>query len=203
MRTLLLAGLVGISAASGGCAFIDRTTDLTYTRNLKVPSGSGTVHIAQPTDKAIKRNKDGKVIIGPVRNGYSMYTADVLATSSVTEWVANAYVEELTAGGFKPTVVDKLPPGCPRGMEIEIQRVWVDLDMGFWTLGALGEVSCRVRLYRNGQLEKELQLDAQGQGPRALASMPEALYKESLKEALRAGLRETMPIVADTLRETR
>lgn len=201
MRTSLLAGLVALSFVLGGCAFIDRTTDLAYTRNLKVPSGSGEVYIVQPVDKGLKHNKAGQVVLGPVRNGYGMYTANVLSTTSVPEWIAQAYVVELTAGGFQPKLVPKLPAGC-RGIEIDVQKVWGDLDVGFITIGALGEVNYRVRLYCNGQLEKELQVDALGQGPRAAVAMPETLYHDSLKEALRAATRETMPIVAQTFRET-
>lgn len=203
MRVVFFTALLGLSTALGGCAFIDRSTDLPYSRNLQVPKGSGVVYIAQPTAKSLERDKNGQVIIGPVRNGYGMHTANVLTTSSVPQWIANAYATELTAGGFEPKIVDKLPPGCSRGIEIDIQKVYSDLDMGFWTIGALGEVNFRLQLYCNGQLEKVLQVDSQGQGPRAAAAMPDTLYRDSLKESLRAATRESMPIIAQTLRETK
>lgn len=184
-----------------GCAFVDRTTDLTYYRNLKTPKGTGVVYLATPTEEGMKRDKNGQTIIGPVRNGYGMWTANVLTSTPVTQWVGNAYITELSAAGYETKSVDKLPPSCPMGIEICVEKAWGDLDMGFFTIGALGEVTYRIRLYSKGQLEKEIRVEGLGQGPRAAAAMPDTLYKDSLTIALRAATKETMPLITKTFQE--
>jgi hypothetical protein len=90
-----------VTATASGCAFGDRHVALQYP-----PPPDGAPLLARAPRPGITivvhRFTDSRPVsrIGEVSNGFGMHTADVLAESDVTAWVAQAIARDLTAAGY-------------------------------------------------------------------------------------------------------
>lgn len=79
------------------CAFGNRHVTLNF-QDTETPSASNDkiIVLAPFTDQRADRK-----IVGEVRNGYGMHTADVIADNSVEDWITNAVKTRLEKNGYK------------------------------------------------------------------------------------------------------
>ena len=212
--------IVAVSGV-GGCALIDQKVPLKYAHQsahatparsavastgnaageVKLSSNPGaapsagqlTIMIARPAEPALQRNKNNQPIVGVVRNSYGMETATSITQDSIPEWIAGAFATELNAAGYAAQVVEKLPPGCARGLELDITRVWVDQDPGWWTVGGLGDVQFKMTVVRNGQPVEQIELTGKGQHRGAFGdTTPKA---RALEKALQQCIQRALPYI--------
>ena len=102
VRSAIFASFVVLTI---GCAFGNRKVDLTYppkdygqyTVDPQLSQKLGIKKIALVV--VDKRSGDPKVV-GAVRNGFYMRTADVVTEDKVQAWVAKAFTQELQRSGF-------------------------------------------------------------------------------------------------------
>jgi hypothetical protein len=113
-----------------------------------------------------------------------MTTADVVSENSVADWVAGALKAELDASGFDATLVDRLPAKVERGLEIYIDDVSVETDIGFFTVGDLSHVKLLVRVWKGSHKIKEFRVQSYG-NPRHFASGWASNKARSLETALK------------------
>jgi hypothetical protein len=144
--------LLAISFTFAGCAFGTRDSLLRYPPQ----SEAGAVPTAQaattPEPKkaeivlvAFNDQRQDKRLIGTVRNGFYMRTADVVATNSVPEWVFEATKNELNKAGY--TVISKVEgPQTQAILSGDIVNVFCD---AYFTYN--GQVSLHVKLNKNGK----------------------------------------------------
>ncbi|MEA2734732.1 MAG: hypothetical protein QOE14_1183, partial [Humisphaera sp.] len=77
-----------------------------------------------------------------------------------------------------------------RGIELEISRIWVDQDPGWWTVGGIADLQLKMTIIRNGAPVQQVELIGKGQhrgafgdtGPKAIAL--EKALKQSVQKAL-------------------
>jgi hypothetical protein len=112
MRTLVKLRLTAIifgGFLASACAFGDRTAHLQYppeqSADGPVVSSAKAMEAPQPGSKVIvvRRLDDlrhDKRIVGEVRNGWGMRTADVIVQNDVADWATGAVVVELKKAGF-------------------------------------------------------------------------------------------------------
>lgn len=186
--TLILA----ITLILGGCAFGTRNTTLQY----QPQSEDDTISTAQaatlPASKKaeislgtfIDQRKD-KNIVGTVRNGWGMRTADVVATNDVTEWISNAIKIELTTAGY--SVVEK-PLESQAILSGDITNVFCDMYLTYE-----GSVSLYVKLFRDGNEMLSKLYVGNGSTGVAWAGTAEA-FGQSLSMALSDALKQ---LIAD------
>ncbi|MFH1798512.1 MAG: hypothetical protein ABH844_04120 [Candidatus Omnitrophota bacterium] len=88
------------SIMASGCAFGTRRPKLEYSAITPVCSQKD-VRIRVEKISDVRPDKD---VIGNVRNGFGMKTADVVTTTDIADWVTNALKLELNNAGYKVTV---------------------------------------------------------------------------------------------------
>jgi hypothetical protein len=189
-RSLCVATL-GLGLA--GCAFIDQKVALTYMPTTVSGQGSGEVAVVAPDDLELpEKDTQGKqmLVIGSVKNTFGMKTADAVTDHSVSDWITGALRMELVNSGYQPVVVDEVRRSG-KCIAFVIDRVRVDQDPGFWTVGAIGDVQLTFSLYDDGERVAEFVVESKGQGHRGVigdAATKEAAIRVALQECMREAM---------------
>jgi hypothetical protein len=186
MKSIGLLTCIFVAMFFSSCAFGTRHVTLAYPPNNYSPGYVSPAMAAklQPTKKRmilitfIDRRSDQSVI-GEVRNGYGMHTADVVATNDVTMWISNAVKSELEAVGYTILVPDSVPvkSSCP-ALTGEILTVYCRAFESYE-----GEVSFIARVQKDGKVVLDKRYTGQGSAGLNWA-MTSKGYGQSLSLAL-------------------
>lgn len=95
-KKLLVMGFMVLFVTSFGCAFGTRHITLTPMKTSLTLDASGQKASLEVTDK---RDPSLKPVVGHVKNGYGMKTAQVVADKDVSIWVRDVIAEELKRMG--------------------------------------------------------------------------------------------------------
>jgi hypothetical protein len=194
---MLLVLLAGFSVMTG-CAFGTRQVPLVYPPERasedpgpKIAKAAGTVPVAgQPiillpfTDQ-----RADKRLIGEVRNGWGMRTADVVTDRDIVDWVTRAVAMELENAGYQVVPVDRMSPfdNTPT-LTGDLVTVYCTALFSYE-----GEVSFFAKVERDGQ--ELLKKRYTGKGSAGLNwAATESSYGQSLSLALSEGIRS---LIAD------
>ena len=188
-----------VAAALAGCAFGTRQASLTYP-----PAAVEQAAVSDAVTKktTIVLNKFGdertdKSIVGTVRNGFGMRTADVVPTTEVSDWVTKAVGTELRANGYR--VVSGSPENVndPKVVAISgsVLNAFCDMYMSY-----TGQVSLltKVRKGNNEVITKHYNGD--GSAGLAVAATGE-YFAESLSLAFQDALKQLMDDLESMLPE--
>lgn len=178
--------------AFSGCAFVNQDVGLSYNPVVNASGGAGSLAIARPDCVSIQKNGKGQFVIGTVRNGWGMKTADTVTSDSPGDWLALALKTELTRAGYDVVLLESVPAASPKALAITVNRVWVDHDMGFWTVGAAAEISFRLELFRNGQKVDVLAFRETAE-PRSMVGGTAKQKGEALQTAMQACMYKAVP----------
>lgn len=189
LRTCL-AIFLALSFTFVGCAFGTREAMLQYPPQSEA-GGISTAHAAtEPELKATEillvtfndKRQDNR-LVGTVRNGFGMRTADVVAINSVPEWVSEAVKKELNNAGY--TVRTKSEGSqSPATLSGDIINVFCD---AFFTYD--GQVSLYVKLNKNDKdILSKLYIGKGSAGINLLATSDS--YAQSLALALSDALKQ-------------
>ena len=199
MRSLSLSAILTVGLMATGCAFVDQRLSLKY-----LPPPAAETRPARPTEVllAVKmdtslQRKETSYIIGTVRNGYGIKTADAITSDRIDDWVASAFSGELGRAGFAVRRLDALPPDPGRGLQVVIRKLWVEQDPGFWTIGAITDLAFVLEIYSRGQLLKSVLIEAKGDSRTMFATSSHK--EESLQKALEAAMVQAMQHVTAAL----
>ena len=114
--------LVLITVMASGCAFGTRRPTLEYTSVIPARSSNNiTLKVGQFED-----NRPDKNIVGNVRNGWGIKTADVITDTNISEWITNALKSELKNAGY--TIVDANVGNELRG---EVLKIYCDAFLNY------------------------------------------------------------------------
>jgi hypothetical protein len=112
---LSISGLIVVSGS--GCAFVDRHVRLTTYPPPAPRTDPGAAYAAARAGVPLVEivvnpftDERDKPVVGEVRNGFGMHTADVIADGSVRDWVTSAVIYELRAAGFRARSAAEGPP---------------------------------------------------------------------------------------------
>lgn len=198
MRTLpsaatLIAGTL-LSVVLAGCAFGTRHPTLTYPPAAE----SGAVPAAQAAARSAAKNvrivldpfvdqRSDKRVVGTVRNGFGMRTADVIPTNSVSGWVMQAMTMELEKNGYVVATGRSGTDGqagATAEVSGEILNVFCDMYFSY-----TGQVSLLARVSRGGK--EVLNRHFAGEGSAGIAwGATEESFAQSLALALAAALQQ-------------
>jgi Short C-terminal domain len=128
-------------------------------------------------------------MIGEVRNGYGMHTADVIADNSVAEWLTNAVTMELEKAGYKVIISDKNNSSSNFEMGGSIVEVHCTAMLTYE-----GRVTFFVQLQRNGKILLQKSYTGNGNtGVNWVAAS--ASYDSSIEAALSDAIKNLIPDV--------
>src|SRR6056297_230596 len=181
-----------------GCAFVDQKVQLTYDEQDIAKGGKGDLYLEKPQDSTnLIKNEDGYIIIGTVKNSYSMKTADCVTNDNIGDWIANSLMIELKNAGYDVYPVKHLNQNLSKGISIRILKVWVDQDTGFLTVGAISTIIYIVDVYKNGTQLASLYIEATGDKRSAFGTA--ATKGISLKKALMSSTKKAVPEIIEIL----
>ena len=184
---MLLAASVWLLS---GCAFIDQKLSLRYTpQGAPAPLGVTERVLLTTIDlEASMQRKENSVIIGNVKNGYGVKTADAVTESKVDEWILGELAADLQRRGFLVRRVEAFPAEYDAGARVILRRLWVEQDPGFWTVGAITDLSFALELYSKGHLVRKVIVSAKGDSRSMMGLSTQK--EESLEKALRAAMEQ-------------
>ena len=186
-----------------GCAFGTRQPTLIYP---PAPESSA-IPVAQAAAKPAPKNmqiilnpfidqRDDKKVVGTVRNGFGMRTADVIPTNSVPEWVMQAMKVELQNSGYVVTTgtsgSDTLP-GATAVVTGEILKVFCDMYFSY-----TGQISLLTKVSRGGKDVLNKNYSAEGSAGIAWGGTAES-YAQSLALALASAVKQFVAELDRTL----
>jgi len=182
------------AAVLSGCAFGTRQPTLSYPPPADPAAAAAAANVVPaPAKRArivladFRDERSDRTVVGTVRNGFGMRTADVVPTNSVADWVTEAVGTELRANGY--TVVRGRAENANAANDPDAVLVSGDVLNAFCDMymSYTGQVSLLAKVSR-GQHEL-LTRHYAGEGSAGLAmAATEESYAASLALALRDAL---------------
>lgn len=196
--TTLLVSLICLA----GCAFGTRNATLKYPPKAEAASMPAAHATTVPVPKNIKialvdfsdQRKDKKVV-GTMRNGLGMRTADVVAMNSVPEWVTQAIKSELESRGYSvvPVAADDNAPADNALVSGEILNVFCDMYFNY-----AGQVSLLTKVRKGGKDVLTKNYSGEGSAGVAFAGTAES-FAQSLSLALAVAVKQFVAELDGTL----
>lgn len=186
-----------------GCAFVDQRVTLTYSPINAAKGGHGDLFIVKSIDRLANTKKDNSLVIGNVKDpGYlggfgTWKTADVLTDDNVADWVTSAYITELNYAGYNVKAVNVFPDNLTKGIQITLNELFVNQDMGLTSIGAITDLKFTIDLYRDNK--KIATLDVAAKGDRRGIYVEAKSKGLSLKKALNSAIEQSVPKIIDML----
>lgn len=188
------AALVGLSLSTASCAFVDQRVSLKYLpEGGPTPKGYGVMTLLTQVDIGVKLDtkSDGSYVIGNVKNGYGMTTADTITSDRLDDWIMAALTAELEGRGITVKRVEQLPSSFDVGARLVVTRFWVEQDAGWWTVGAITQLNLIGDLYSKGELVKKVAIEGTGDSRSVVSGTGDR--EQSLQKALRAVMAKLVP----------
>ena len=176
-----------------GCAFGTRNATLIYPPKPE----SQTVPVAQAAAAPAAKNialvlapfsdqRTDKKVIGTMRNGLGMRTADVVAMNSVPEWVTQAIKTELENTGYSVTTgtASASASGASAVVSGEVLNVFCDMYFSY-----AGQVSLLAKASKDGKEVLNKHYSGEGSAGLAIAGTA-ASFGQSLALALAVAVKQ-------------
>jgi hypothetical protein len=182
-RAILLA----LCAPAMGCAFGNRTARLTYppADSSAQPEVAASVALLPPDDQ----RPEPRNVVGYVRNGLYMHTADVETNDDVKAWVAAALTTELRRAGI---AVGDAAPGRP----VVAVTVFEVHSNAYFSYSAKVVLDIAVR--REGAPDAKKRIEGEGGSGVNWASTGDS-HADALADAVRDAARKAAAAVRDSL----
>ena len=186
-----------------GCAFGTRQPTLIYPPAAESSAIPAAQAAAKPAPKNMQiilnpfiDQRDDKNVVGTVRNGFGMRTADVIPTNSVPDWVMQAMKIELQNSGYVVTTgtasSDTLP-GASAVVSGEILKVFCDMYFSY-----TGQISLLAKVRKAGKDVLNKNYSAEGSAGIAWGGTAES-YAQSLALALASAVKQFVAELDRTL----
>ena len=174
-----------------GCAFGTRNATLVYPPKPE----SQTVPVAQAAAAPVAKNialvlapfsdqRTDKKVIGTMRNGFGMRTADVVAMNSVPEWVTQAIKTELENAGYSVATTTTRDGGASTVVSGEVLNVFCDMYFNY-----TGQVSLLAKASKDGKDVLNKNYSGEGSAGVAFAGTAES-FGQSLSLALAVAVKQ-------------
>lgn len=203
LRVLQVVGLGLLLSSLCSCAFGNRHVTLNYPPQKQSESAGPAIAEAavQPNGKSIVLmqfvdQRSNKSVIGEVRNGYGMRTADVVVENDVSGWLTNAVRMELEKAGYKVTLTSNKNDALSNiAIGGEVLHVYCTAMMTYE-----GEVSFFAQLQKDGKEILRKRYTGKGSAGLNWGAASES-YGNSLSEALSIAIRELVADVNSSARD--
>lgn len=188
-----IATLLAVLALAG-CAFGTREPTLIYPPAPDAEAVAPAQAAAKPAPKNVQivltpfsDNRSDKKVVGTMRNGFGMRTADVIPTNSVPEWVMNAVKTELQNVGYTVLTGAANRNSAREKTAVvsgEILNVFCDMYFSY-----TGQVSLIARVSKNDKEVLSKHYAGEGSAGIAFAGTAES-FAQSLALALASAVRQ-------------
>ena len=157
-----------------GCAFGTRHPMLEYNTVTPVkPANNISIKISTFSDTRPDKN-----VIGNVRNGWGMKTADVITDTNIADWVSTALKSELKNAGYN--VIEEDTKNLISG---EVLKVYCDTYLNYE-----GEVMIKVVLKKDNSVILDKTYSGKSSDLSRIKTTPQAIFQRpSLDHALGGG----------------
>lgn len=174
-----------------GCAFGTRNATLIYPPKPE----SQTVSVAQAAAAPAAKNialvlapfsdqRTDKKVIGTMRNGFGMRTADVVAMNSVSDWVTQAIKTELENSGYSVKTGTASDSGASAVVSGEVLNVFCDMYFNY-----AGQVSLLAKASKDGKEVLNKHYSGEGSAGLSIAGTGTS-FGQSLSLALAAAVKQ-------------
>jgi len=204
-RTSRIAGLpvvVVLVLILGGCAFGTRQATLIYPPKSETGVTPVASAAAEATSKEVSivlmpfnDQRPDKKLVGTVRNGFGMRTADVVAVNSVPEWVSQALKLDFQKNGY--TVISGNPGDSKLSPSVivsgDIDNVFCDAYLTYE-----GQMSLMVKVSKDGNELLSRQYMGTGTAGMSWGATADS-YAQSLALALASAIKQLVSDLDKTL----
>lgn len=182
-----------MAAALAGCAFGTRQPTLVYPPPVDASIAAAPPGKSEAVSKKAKivlasfrDERTDKTVVGTVRNGFGMRTADVVPTNNVADWVTDAVGTELRLSGYSVVRGGAADPNDPESVLIggDVLNVFCDMYMSY-----TGQVSLLTKVRTGSGVLLTKHYAGEGSAGLAFAATGES-YAQSLALALQSALRK-------------
>src|SRR5574343_311680 len=179
-----------VAVALAGCAFGTRQASLTYPP-AAVEQAAVSGAVTKKTTIVLNKfgdERSDKSVVGTVRNGFGMSTADVVATTDVSDWVTKAVGTELWANGYR--CVSGSPETFNDTKVVAVSGTVLNACCDMY-MSHTGQVSLLAKVRKENNEVITRHYNGEGSAGLAVAATSES-FAESLSLALRDALKKFM-----------
>ncbi|MDA8430886.1 MAG: hypothetical protein M0T70_16650 [Geobacteraceae bacterium] len=146
-----------IPVALAGCAAADKNVRLDYQPTVNAVGGKGELYVAITAEKSpLAGRSDVEWVLGEVKDSDGKRTGKVLSAMAPKDLVADAFIQELKAAGYKVSVVPALPANVAKGLDFTGITLTVDEVEGLAMAQAKGALRVKVSVWKGGAKLKQL-----------------------------------------------
>jgi hypothetical protein len=163
--TKMLKGMLGIvallvSVSFAGCATADKNVRLDYQPTVNAVGGSGELFVAISAERdPLAGRTDVEWVLGEIKDKEGKQLGRILTNSAPKDLVADAFIQELNAAGYKVTVVPSLPADVPKGLVIARITLKLNEVEELVSKKVKGSLNVKVEVWKGGAKTKQFDYD--------------------------------------------
>lgn len=203
VQLTMLKRFLGIAAlfipvVLAGCATADKNVRLDYQPAVNAVGGKGDLYVAITAEKSpLAGRSDVEWVLGKIKDSDGKQTGKVLSAIAPKDLVADAFIQELNAAGYKVKVVPSLPAGVAKGLDFTGITLAVDEVEGLVMAQVKGALRVKVQVWKGGAKLKQLDYE-EAASIRALRTDSKVLDK-TLHETVVSCTRRAIPDILQAL----
>jgi hypothetical protein len=146
-----------IPVALAGCATADKNVKLDYQPTVKAVGGNGELYVAITAEKdPLAGRSDVEWVLGGIKDSDGKMTGKLLTNVAPKDLVADAFVKELNAAGYKVNVVPSLPVNALKGLDFTEITLQLDQAEELVKTQVKGALHVKVNVWKGGAKIKQL-----------------------------------------------
>lgn len=146
-----------VAAALAGCATTDQNVRLDYQPTVNAAGGKGDLYVAISAEKyPLAGRTDVEWVLGAIKDADGNQTGKLLSSLAPKDLVADAFIQELNAAGYKVRLVKSLPADAVKGLDFTGITLKLDEAVELVKMQAKGSLQVNVSVWKNGTLIKRL-----------------------------------------------
>ena len=199
----ILKRILGIVAllvpvALAGCATADKNVRLDYHPTIDAVGGTGELYVAISAERDSLAKRSGvEWILGEIKDDDGKPLGKLLTNMEPKGLVADAFIQELKAAGFKVKVVQSLPTDAAKGLVFSGITLKLNEVEGVVKAQAKGSVQVKMEVWKGGAKVKQLDYE-EATSNSVMRTNTENLDK-TLQETVTAVTRRAIPDLMQAL----
>ena len=199
----MLKRILGIAAllatvALAGCATADKNVRLDYHPTVNAVGGSGELYVTISAERdPLAKRSDVEWIVGVIKDDDGKPLGKILTNMEPKGLVADAFIQELNAAGYKVKVVPSLPTDAAKGLVFSGVTLKLDDVLEVVKAQAKGSVQVKVEIWKGGVKVK--QLDYEETSSNTVMRTDSENLDKTLQETVKTVTRKAIPEIMRAL----
>jgi hypothetical protein len=157
MKRFVGIAAVLIPVALMGCAAADKNVRLDYQPTVNAVGGKGDLSVAITAEKdPLAGRSDVEWVLGEIKDSDGKQTGRLLTTMPPKDLVADAFIQELNAAGYKVRIVPSLPANAAKGLDFNGISLHLDEADTLVKAQVKGALHVKVGIWKAGTKIKQL-----------------------------------------------